>query len=599
MTESIRRIIVRYSGASSGFGPLTLGQDNMIRCIRRDRPEQINKESVWPVPDGVTVPAALDALRRLVERHDSLRTVFPAGPGPESFPKRQLVCGEGEFTVTVRAPAGRSTEGSEGSESVEGLEGSEGVDAFEGFAESGIDALADEVGRADVAVPFDLAAGPRLRFTLLVEADRVLRLIVVVCHAGADGAATTLLIRDWLALAAGKELPPVTARTPLEVAAVEQSDQGRRKAAAALRHWRKVLSAAPQAVFADSRITGPPDGVAAVVLRSRTAAADLAATSRRTGASPSVVLLAVFAALVARRADRTDLVMSALSANRQRAVMADHIGTLAQDALLALDTDTDDLDELIGRAKAASLAGYWHSTLPAGEVWALIEDIAHLRGSRFPRQVVVNDLSLTIPEAMSEARPAPTSDPELTWLPDQPVAVRVMLNILRISGSLEFALVACPQVLDREETGRFALAVPAVLEAAARGPVPLADLPALTGLGGAVRAGAWQRIEGSWVDLDAVRALVADALGSATRVEFADGRLVARIASAEPELTPSLAHRRVIGALPGRDTAMAPQHYVVHAAADPALPPHWGELAVVAEGSGRCPEVAGRLAPLG
>ncbi|MFJ9950892.1 condensation domain-containing protein [Kitasatospora sp. NPDC091207] len=591
MTESIRRIIVRYSGASSGFGPLTLGQDNMIRCIRRDRPEQINKESVWPVPDGVTVPAALDALRRLVERHDSLRTVFPAGPGPDGFPERQLVCGEGEFTVTVRAPAGRSVEGSEGVAAFE---------AFEGFDGSGgIDALADEVGRADVAVPFDLTAGPRLRFTLLAEADRVLRLIVVVCHAGADGAATTLLIQDWLALAAGQELPPVTARTPLEVAAVEQSDQGRRKAAAALRHWRKVLSAAPQAVFADSRITGPPDGVAAVVLRSRTAAADLAATSRRTGASPSVVLLAVFAALVARRADRTDVVMSALSANRQRAVMADHIGTLAQDALLALDTDADDLDELIGRAKVASLAGYWHSTIPAGEVWALIEDIAHLRGSRFPRQVVVNDLSLTIPEAMSEARPAPTSDPELTWLPDQPVAVRVMLNILRISGSLEFALVACPQVLDREETGRFALAVPAVLEAAARGPVPLAELPALTGLGGAVRAGAWQRIEGSWVDLDAVRALVADALGAATRVEFADGRLVARIATADPELTPSLAHRTVIGALPGRDTAMAPQHYVVHAAADPALPPHWGELAVVAEGTGRCPEVAGRLAPLG
>ncbi|MFF1903751.1 condensation domain-containing protein [Kitasatospora sp. NPDC058218] len=580
MTETSRRITVRYAGASSGFGPLTLGQDNMIRCIRRDRPEQINKESVWPVPDGTTLPGALDALRRLVERHESLRTAFPPGPGPDAFPERQLVGGEGEFTVTVRAVDGPAADGAGGP--------------------AGIDAFADEVGRADVAVPFDLAAGPRLRFTLLTDHDRVLRLVVVVCHAGADGAATALLIQDWLDLAAGKELPPVTARTPLEVAALEQSDQGRRKAAAALRHWRKVLTTAPQAVFADSGITGPPNGVAAVVLRSRTAAADLAATSRRTGASPSVVLLAVFAALVARRADRTDLVLSALSANRQRAVMADHIGTLAQDALLALDTDAGDLDELIGRAKAASLAGYWHSTLQAGKVWQLIEDIAHLRGSRFARQVVVNDLSLTIPEAMSDARPAPTSDPELTWLPDQPVAVRAMFNILRTSGSLEFALVACPQVLDREQTGRFALAVPAVLEAAARGPVPLAELPALTGLGGAVRAGEWRRIEGSWVDLDAVRALVADVLGAATRVEFDDGRLVARIATADPGLTPLVAHRTVIGALPGRDTVMAPHHYVVHAAAaDRAGPPPWGELPVVAEGAGRSPEVEGRLAPPG
>ncbi|MEV0531597.1 condensation domain-containing protein [Kitasatospora sp. NPDC050463] len=580
MTETSRRITVRYAGASSGFGPLTLGQDNMIRCIRRDRPEQINKESVWPVPDGTTLPVALQALRRLVERHDSLRTAFPPGPGPEAFPVRQLVGGEGEFTVTVRAVDGLPTDGTGGP--------------------AGLDALADEVGRADAAVPFDLAVGPRLRFTLLTDHDRVLRLVVVVCHAGADGAATALLIQDWLDLAAGKELPPVTARTPLEVAALEQSDQGRRKAAAALQHWRKVLTTAPQAVFADSGITGPPNGVAAVVLRSRTAAADLAATSRRTGASPSVVLLAVYAALVARRAGRTGLVLSALSANRQRAVMADHIGTLAQDALLALDTDAGDLDELIGRAKAASLAGYWHSTLQAGRVWQLIEDIAHLRGSRFARQVVVNDLSLTIPEAMSDARPAPTSDPELTWLPDQPVAVRVMFNILRTSGSLEFVLVACPQVLDREQTGRFALAVTAVLEAAARGPVPLAELPALTGLDGAVRVGEWQRIEGSWVDLDAVRALVVEALGAATRVEFDDGRLVARIATADPGLTPLVAHRTVIGALPGRDTAMAPHHYVVHAAAaDVAGPPPWGELPVVAEGAGRSPEVAGRLAPPG
>ncbi|MGV9269742.1 condensation domain-containing protein [Kitasatospora sp. NPDC003701] len=580
MTETSRRITVRYGGASSGFGPLTLGQDNMIRCIRRDRPEQINKESVWPVPDGTTLPAALDALRRLVERHDSLRTAFPPGPGADAFPERQLVSGEGEFAVTVRAVDGPPADRADGRHA--------------------LDALADEVGRADVAVPFDLAAGPRLRFTLLTDGDRVLRLVVVVCHAGADGVATTLLIQDWLALAAGKELPPATARTPLEVAALEQSDQGRRRTAAALKHWRKVLTTAPAAVFADSRITGPPNGVAAVVLRSRTAAADLAATSRRTGASPSVVLLAVFAALVARRAGRTGLVVSALSANRQRAVMADHIGTLAQDALLALDTDAGDLDELIGRAKAASLAGYWHSTLQAGKVWQLIEDLAHLRGSRFARHVVVNDLSLTIPEAMSDARPAPTSDPELTWLPDQPVAVRVMLNILRTSGSLEFALVACPQVLDREQTGRFARAVPAVLEAAARGPVPLAGLPGLTGLGGAVREGEWRLIDNSWVDLVAVRALVTDVLGAATRVEFDDGRLVARIATADPELTPLVAHRAVVGALPGRDTAMAPQHYVVHAAAaDPAGPPSWGELPVVAEGTGRSPDVVGRLAPPG
>ncbi|MFJ6141258.1 condensation domain-containing protein [Kitasatospora sp. NPDC092286] len=573
MTETSRRITVRYGGASSGSGPLTLGQDNMIRCIRRDNPEQINKESVWPVPDDTTLPAALDALRALVERHESLRTAFPPGPGPGAFPDRQEVCPEGEFTVTT-VEAG-------------------GLQAVE------LDRLADELGRIGVAVGFDLTVAPRLRFTLLTEADRVLRLIVVVCHAGADGAATALLIQDWLALAAGKELPPATARTPLQVAALEQSDQGRRKAAASLRHWEKLLATGPQAVFADSRITGPPDGVAAVVLRSRAAAEDLAAASRRTGASPSVVLLAAFAALVARCADQPALVISALSANRQRAVLADHVGTLAQDALLTLDADAADLDELIGRAKSASLAGYWNSTMDAAKVWQTIEDVAHLRGSRFARQVVVNDLSLTIPESMSDARPAPVADPELTWLPDQPIPVRIMFNILRISGSLEFALVTCPQVLDRAETAEFAHGLLAVLKAAAAGPLPLAGLPSLPALRPTVRSGDWHRIDGSWIDLDAVRALLAHALGgtAAARVELTDGRLVARLLTEDGTLTPLTAHRAVVAALPGRDTAMAPHHYVVHRAG-PGAPPPWDALPVAAEGGGRAPEVAARLVRL-
>ncbi|WP_308222464.1 condensation domain-containing protein [Kitasatospora sp. A2-31] len=583
MTENDRRITVRFGGASSGSGPLTLGQDNMVRCIRRDRPEQINKESVWPVPEGTTLPAALDALRALVERHDSLRTVFPPGPAPDGFPERQEVRAEGEFTVTV-------------------------LDA-DGLGDTGLDLLADRSGRADVAVPFELASGIRLRFTLLADADLVRRLVVTVCHAGADGAATTLLLQDWIALAAGRELPPVTARTPLEVAALEHSDQGRRRTAASLRHWEKALATAPQAVFADSRITGPPEGLATVVLRSRAAAADLAAAAQRTGASPSVVLLAAFSALVAQRAGRSELVFAALSANRQRAVMADHVGTLAQDALLVLDTGTADLDQLIGRTKAASLAGYWHSTLDSAKVWQLIEDVAHLRGARFTRHVVVNDLSLTIPELMSDARPAPVADPELTWLPDQPLGVRVMLNVLRAVDCLEFVLLACPQVLDRAETERFARALTAVLEAAARGPVPLSALPALTGLRPAARTGDWHRIDNCWIDLDAVRGLVADALGAAaTAVDVAGGRITARIATADPAVTPLTAHLAVVAALPGRDTAMAPHHYTVHAlqaapaagARDagvrdgqpPAGPPAWESLPVTGEGTGRSPEIA-------
>ncbi|MER7706750.1 condensation domain-containing protein [Kitasatospora sp. NPDC097605] len=563
MEETSGRITVRYRGAGGGRGPLTLGQDNMIRCIRRDRPEQINQASAWPVPDGTTVTAAVDALRVLVERHESLRTAFPPGPGEGAYPECQEVGAEGGFTVTTVAAGDRT--------------------------DAELDALADEWGRTDVALPFDLAAAPRLRFALVADGELVRRLVVTVCHAGADGAAVTLLIRDWTDLAAGKELPPAPSRTPLQVAAQEQSGQGRRKTAAALKHWESILTTGPAVVFGADGITGLPDPLATVLLRSRTAAADLEATCRRTAASPSVVLLAVFAALTAHRADRTDLVISALSANRQRAALADHVGTLAQDALIALDTAAGDLDALIGRTKSASFTGYWHSTLNADRVWRLIEDVAERRGARFTRQVVVNDLSLAIPEALSDARPAPTADPEVQWLPDQPLAVRLMMNILRTAGTLEFVLLACPQVLGREDTERLARAVPAVLAAAADRPVPLTELAELSGVRPATRTGDWHRVGADWVDLAAVRALLSDALGAAAAaidLTLTEDGLAARIATADPDLTPAAVHRAVMAALPGRETAMAPHHYTLHPRPD-SLPPAWSALPVLAEGTGR------------
>ena len=554
-----RRITVRYDGGTSGTGPLTLGQDNMIRCILRDDPEQINKQAVWPVPDGTDLSTVLSALRTMAERHESLRTVFP--PGPDGFPARQEVRAEGELSVAV-VEAGL-------------------------LDDAELDALADELARTDIAVGFDLAEDFPLRFTLVTRDGQPVRMAVVVCHSGADGASTALLVQEWLALAAGKELPPSTARTPLEVAGSEGSALGRRRNKTSLKHWERVLRTSPQAVFADSRIVGPPDTVSVLILRSPAAARDLEAASQRTGATPSTVLLAAFAALVAHRADQSDLVIAALSANRHRPGLADYIGTLAQDAFLAVDTDAADLDELIGRTKAASLAGYWHSSFDAEQVWRMIDDIGHRRGSRYARHVVVNDLSLTIPEsAFDGAATSPAADPEISWFPDERIPTRLMFNIIRVGGSLEVALLTCPQVLDRAETEQFARGLLAIVAAAARGPLPLAGIGALTGIEPGVRTGDWQVVDGSWIDLDAVRALLAAVLGPdvRSRLDTEGSGLTAHLAGTD--LTPPLVHRAVVAALPGRDTAMAPQHYVIHSGAPGSADP-WDALPVTAEGSGR------------
>ncbi|GAA1157362.1 hypothetical protein F4556_000187 [Kitasatospora gansuensis] len=539
-------ITVQYDGGSSGSGPLTFGQDNMILCIRRDDPDQINKHAVWPIPLGTGLPEVLAVLRQLAERHESLRTRFPSdGPGG---PTRQEVHAAGSFRVTL----------------------------VEAGPDSELDALADELARKDRPVGFDLAADFPIRYTLLTRDGRPVRLAVVVCHSGADGAATSRLFEEWYTLLSGGELGPIGAPTPLEVAQSERTPVGRRRATASLRHWEKILRTSPQAVFADSGITGPPGRLATLAIRSPSAAAALAAAAQRTGASPSSVLLGIFAALVGHRAAQPRLVIAALSANRHRSQLANHVGTLAQDALLAVDTGAADLDEVIGRTKAAALAGYWHSTFDATLIWQLIEDVAHLRGSRWARQVVVNDLSMTIPDAAAQARPMPYTDPELSWYPDEEVPVRVMLNIWRVRDCVELSLHTCPQVFDRADSERLARGLLTLVEAAADGPVPLDGLTDLTGLAPGVRDGEWASVDGSWIDLAAVRELLTHALGADTRptVTVEQGRLTARLDSGERALTPAGAHLAVLAALSERQTAMAPQYYVI----DGAVP---------AEGSGR------------
>jgi hypothetical protein len=585
MTET-RLITVRYRGQTAGEGPLTLGQDNMIRCILHDEPMEINKHALWPVPEGVDVDTAIDALRTLAERHEALRTRYP---GPQDRqPTRQVVHAEGEFDVAV----------------------------VEAGPDEDPDEVAEAAGRRFRAVRFDLAEHFPLRFTLVTAGGRPVRLSVVVCHAAADGAATALLIGEWYELASGRALDPVPGPTPRELAGQERSASGARRTKASLRHWEKILMHGPQAVFADSGV-GPSAGLLpTLIVRSAAAAEALRATAERTAASPSAIMLAAYTALIAHRADQPKVVVAALSSNRHRPGLERYVGTLAQDALMCLDADAEDFDRLIAAAGTASLTGYWHSTFDSEAIWRLIDRTAYRRGARFARHVVLNDLSTTVPEAATRNRPNPQADLDLVWLPAEYIPVRLMLNIWRLRDCVELSLSADPQLFGRDDTERFARGLLSLLSESATRAVPLAELGEFTGIERARRVGdQWHRIEDSWIDRHAVSHLLDAALDKRpSLVEVCDGRLVARIAQDGRPITPEEAHSAVMGvlfsqpkatgalddppwaensgvsgALSGWETACAPHEYVIHDDSPliPDDPVSWSGLAVIAQGDGR------------
>ncbi|MEU9046050.1 MULTISPECIES: hypothetical protein [unclassified Kitasatospora] len=65
---------------------------------------------------------------------------------------------------------------------------------------------------------------------------------------------------------------------------------------------------------------------------------------------------------------------------------------------------------------------------------------------------------------------------------------------------------------------------------------------------------------------------------------------MAEIVTDDPALDPAAAHRAVVAALPGRDTAMAPHHYVIRRVTSDGEEFH--------AGSGRDPEIVARLSAL-
>ncbi|NML50665.1 condensation protein [Streptomyces sp. R302] len=563
VTEA-RTVTVAYAGGGARRGPVTMGQTNMIRCILRDEPASINIHDVWPVPDGTGMDRALGALAELAVRHEALRTTFPHEAGDDSsrlaVPAEQVVAAAGEFTVTV-------------------LDHDELPEDTDAYAEAVARAARDTRFRLDLDFP--------LRLRILARAGRPVRVALAASHAVADGSALGVLRDDWLALLAGEPLPPVTALTPLDLAAEERSPAGRRKSAACLAHWERILRTGPQAMFAEDGATGAETDTPGLTLRSARGARALAAAARRTGALPGTVLLTAWCLLTAHRAGQSVCVAAVPTANRFQPKLARSVSTLSQDALLALDVRAPSFDALLAKAWGAAMNAYRHSRFDALDLWELIGRVTTERGSRFTRDAVFNDIS-ALPSTLAGAA-APDGDApelELAWGDGQSLPTRLLTFVYETEPVLRLATWADPALFPRAAAEELVTGLVRLLEAVAEADVPLdtpGPLTEVTGVRPVTRGPEWTRVDGCWVSPAAVAAALTEALrGRPVEVvverdeEGEEGagaaggsgrRLVAYIVAderawPEEEWTPRRAHAALMDVLPGRPGVLAPHRYV-------------------------------------
>ncbi|SMC48822.1 amino acid adenylation domain-containing protein [Lentzea albidocapillata] len=272
------------------------------------------------------------ALRLLVGRHEALRTTFDLGP---DGPVRTVHSG-------VRLP----------------------------FAEVAVDgqaalrALLDNETRAG----FDLTEGPLLRATLATGPGVLDTLVLVVHHIVWDGWSAGVFERElaevYNALAEDRE-PDLAPLAPVHEIAVSKADQ--------LTYWTEQLAGAPAELTLPTDRPRPPSrtfagGTEMFGLPAGTAARvqDLAAGL---GATPFVVQVAAFAALLHRCTGARDLVVGTPVTTRDRPELAGVVGYFVNIVALRVRIDpAATFADLVEQVRDTAFDSYACLDVPFDEV---------------------------------------------------------------------------------------------------------------------------------------------------------------------------------------------------------------------------------------
>ncbi|MFC0430630.1 non-ribosomal peptide synthetase [Kutzneria buriramensis] len=292
---------------------------------------------------GVLDRAALaDALRDVVARHETLRTIYPEVDGIA----RQHVLDEAAIELVTSE-----------------------VDAAD---------LTEAVERA-ARYPFELATEIPLRAELLVAGPEDAALVLVLHHIAADGSSLRPLVRDlssaYEARCAGKA--PAWGPLPVQYADYtlwqrellgDESDESS-TASAQVDFWRKELRGIPEQL--DLPYDRPRPSVASyrgdhVAVELPTEVHRAAMTlARSSNVTVFMVLQAALASLLTRLGAGTDVPLGTPVAGRTDDALNDLIGFFVNSLVLRTDTSGEPtFRELLDRVRGSDLAAYDRQDLP-------------------------------------------------------------------------------------------------------------------------------------------------------------------------------------------------------------------------------------------
>ncbi|MEV0088225.1 non-ribosomal peptide synthase/polyketide synthase [Saccharopolyspora sp. NPDC050642] len=353
---------------------------------------------VWRLTGEIDVPSLQAAVRDVVDRHEVLRTVFPAAEGN---PWQQVIHDPGSVleVPVVSAPE----------------------------PDPLLDAVVDE--------RFDLVRELPIRARIAVVDEHEVVLSVVLHHIAGDGWSVGPLLRDLAAAYAARcaGAAPVWPDLPVQYADFalwqrevlgSEEDPGS-VISRQLEFWKDTLRDLPE------ELALPTDRPRPAVASYQGRRVDLevspelhAGLIRLAGGSRATVFMVVQAALAAlltRLGAGTDIPIGSPIAGRDDEALRDLVGAFVNTLVLRTDTSGDpSFRELLGRVRETNLAAYAHQDLPFERlVEALNPQRSLARPPLFQVLLVVNNgpaAPLDLPDADVEQMtpPARTAKFDLT-----------------------------------------------------------------------------------------------------------------------------------------------------------------------------------------
>ncbi|MGW3927899.1 amino acid adenylation domain-containing protein [Streptomyces microflavus] len=330
--------------------PLSPSQQRLWFLHRLEGPSP-----TYNIPLVLSVNGPLDrdalqlALHDLVDRHETLRTVYPPtdnGPGAD---------GDGTPHQVILPP------------------GHEAARPVLRLAEPGSD-LTEAVRHC-----FDLAAEPPLRTVLFSDSPAHHTLLLLLHHIAGDGASTTPLARDLATAYTARLSGSAPEFTPLAGQYVDHAARLQQLlgtpaaptplAEAQLTHWREALAGLPDQLELPTDRPRPPVATSAgdtvpFALDAATHEA-LRRVARAHGATVFMTVQAGLAALLTRHGCGTDIPLGTPVAGRDDDTTAGLVGFFTNTVVLRTDTSGDPgFGALLDRVRTTTLAAYEHDALP-------------------------------------------------------------------------------------------------------------------------------------------------------------------------------------------------------------------------------------------